>query len=362
MDQATELTPPFQESHTPVWKNLTTLNEKLGQASSQKFRGLERIDRFVHAIPDYIPSKTTVGFLMAMAGVTLFSQDQAASLQSDVIPIDSRKVEIIDTRVRVDDPASIEAKLFPNYNPEELKTAKARVKEQIDHYQSLRKIPVKGEEIYQERINNTLKWQSVMEKVVQDPRLNIAPAERDYWIKFVLATVYLESGGDRLANPGKTEEQKDFNGKGLGQLRQIVAEKDAQKLGMEKFDIFNPEDNLLLTTYELLRLRDLFGGNMDLATTAYFMGERSVARAIYRHSISDLKKPVGQVDHDFSTPTAIPATATYGKDKRLNAVSLWTPAVIAELKSQKLWDDHAIVYTDRQKAAQCILFNEGKID
>ncbi|MCL2216701.1 MAG: lytic transglycosylase domain-containing protein [Defluviitaleaceae bacterium] len=66
---------------------------------------------------------------------------------------------------------------------------------------------------------------------------------------------------------------------GLMQLMPATAEEIAQHMGLEDFqpeDVWLPEINIAMGSFYLNRLKNIFGGNLDLALAAYNAGQGNV--------------------------------------------------------------------------------------
>lgn len=79
-----------------------------------------------------------------------------------------------------------------------------------------------------------------------------------------------ESGYDPKANSGKAI--------GLMQLRPSTAKEQAGKLGLEKYNLEDPADSLLLGGSYLKRMIDMFDGDIKKGLTAYHSGAGNVQR------------------------------------------------------------------------------------
>jgi len=68
---------------------------------------------------------------------------------------------------------------------------------------------------------------------------------------------------------------------GLMQLMPATAQEIAGQMGIENFepsDVWQPEINIAMGSFYLNRLKNLFGGNLDLALAAYNAGQGNVNR------------------------------------------------------------------------------------
>lgn len=89
-----------------------------------------------------------------------------------------------------------------------------------------------------------------------------------------------ESGGnpDAVSNKGA---------QGLMQVEPATAAKEAKKLGMDSYDLKNPEDNTKIGTGYYKELLDKYNGNVPVATAAYNAGPGTVDHIIKKVGSSD---------------------------------------------------------------------------
>jgi hypothetical protein len=86
--------------------------------------------------------------------------------------------------------------------------------------------------------------------------------------------------------------------RGLTQLMPATARAQAVKAGLTKYDIFDPKTNLTLGAQYLKELLDLFGGDIELALTAYHSGPGLVQQALRGSegsSLADIMDSLGPV-------------------------------------------------------------------
>lgn len=109
----------------------------------------------------------------------------------------------------------------------------------------------------------------------------------------VEAVIQQESGGNAKA-------VSDKGAQGLMQVMPATAREIADELGIEDYDLKDPDTNRLFGTYYLKKLLDQFGGDEELALTAYHSGPARVEKLLKLtggsrlEDIIDLLGPVGQ--------------------------------------------------------------------
>ena len=90
----------------------------------------------------------------------------------------------------------------------------------------------------------------------------------------ILAVIMAESSFRQRA-------ESHAGAQGLMQLMPATAQEIAQQMGMEGFepsDVWQPEINIAMGSFYLNRLKNLFGGSLDLALAAYNAGQGNVNR------------------------------------------------------------------------------------
>lgn len=109
----------------------------------------------------------------------------------------------------------------------------------------------------------------------------IERAAREFGVDAALvrAVVLAESGG-------RADARSATGAVGLMQLMPATARERARELGLESFDLEDPETNVRIGTYHLSRLLAAFDGQIALAVAAYNAGESRVKK--WARSASDL--------------------------------------------------------------------------
>lgn len=112
----------------------------------------------------------------------------------------------------------------------------------------------------------------------------------------VKAVISQESGGDRNA-------ESDAGAMGLMQVLPSTAAEIAKDLGLENVDLKDPQTNVAIGTEYLRRLLKEFGGDVELALTAYHSGPNRVKSLLARakgSKLADIKKYLGPVGQKYA--------------------------------------------------------------
>ena len=112
----------------------------------------------------------------------------------------------------------------------------------------------------------------------------------------VKAVISQESGGNAKA-------VSDAGAQGLMQILPSTAAEIAKDLGMEDFDLKDPQTNVKIGTEYLRRLLKEFGGDIELALTAYHSGPNRVKSLLARakgSKLADIKKYLGPVGQKYA--------------------------------------------------------------
>lgn len=112
----------------------------------------------------------------------------------------------------------------------------------------------------------------------------------------VKAVISQESGG----KPGAVS---DKGAMGLMQLMPATAKEIAKELGIGDPDLKDPQTNILLGSYYLKKLLRQFGGDVELALTAYHSGPNRVKNLLARANgskLEDIKKYLGPVGQKYA--------------------------------------------------------------
>lgn len=112
----------------------------------------------------------------------------------------------------------------------------------------------------------------------------------------IKAVISQESGGNAKA-------VSDAGAQGLMQILPSTAAEIAKDLGMEDFDLKDPQTNVKIGTEYLRRLLKEFGGDVELALTAYHSGPNRVKSLLARakgSKLADIKKYLGPVGQKYA--------------------------------------------------------------
>jgi hypothetical protein len=107
--------------------------------------------------------------------------------------------------------------------------------------------------------------------------------------RLVKAVIGVESAG----NPKAVSKA---GAQGLMQVMPATARDIAKELGIESYDLKDPETNQLFGTHYLKKMLDMFDGDLELALTAYNQGPARVKRLLKEtggSSLSDIIKRLG---------------------------------------------------------------------
>ena len=105
--------------------------------------------------------------------------------------------------------------------------------------------------------------------------------------ELVFSVINVESGFDKNAVSSK-------GAVGLMQLMPATADELAQKLGMEGYDLKNPQDNIKLGVFYLAQLQEKFG-EIDVSLCAYNAGPANVTRWLQDKEKSDDGKTLKEI-------------------------------------------------------------------
>lgn len=112
---------------------------------------------------------------------------------------------------------------------------------------------------------------------------------------FIQAVIEVESGGDPNA-------ESSSGAKGLMQLMDATGEEIFLEVGIgDCYNPFDPYQNILLGSHYLQKLVDKYGGDLELALTAYHSGMGTVDRLLKQMKATTLEEilpelgPVGQL-------------------------------------------------------------------
>jgi soluble lytic murein transglycosylase-like protein len=205
--------------------------------------------------------------------------------------------------------------------------------------------------------------QQEIQQALQDPRLaplQLTDQDRSLFLAILLPTAAKESSFNPTAENGaKNEENKAI---GLLQVKNSAAKEAAKRLGIEKYDLKNVKDNIVLATAILKRNLNLFP-NLGMALAAYNLGEGKVGRAIQVHAKNDLKIPEEKVDEDFETMgldgKSPPASTSYTNEYKISWHDLTqSPNVVNDFKNQN-YNAYELDYYD-QIVAWAMVFNPNQ--
>jgi len=90
---------------------------------------------------------------------------------------------------------------------------------------------------------------------------------------------------------------------GLMQIMPATAKEIAAELGVTEYDLTDPATNVRFGTHYLLKLLKEFGGDVELALTAYHSGIGRVKRLLTRakgSTLADIKKYLGPVGQRYA--------------------------------------------------------------
>lgn len=122
---------------------------------------------------------------------------------------------------------------------------------------------------------------------------NVKRVSMDYVEPVVAAVIQQESAGNPKAVSGK-------GARGLMQLMPATAKDIAKELGIEDYDLEDPDVNILFGSYYLKKMLKEFDGDLELALTAYHSGPGRVKNLLKIHDATTLKEirpylgPVGR--------------------------------------------------------------------
>lgn len=123
-----------------------------------------------------------------------------------------------------------------------------------------------------------------------------APAQVDDDEALVEAIIKQESGG-------RADIVSDAGAVGLMQILPSTAKEIAAELGVEKYDLKDPETNRLFGAHYIKKLLQQFGGDVELALTAYHSGPGRVKNLLSRaqgSKLADIKKYLGPVGQKYA--------------------------------------------------------------
>lgn len=219
--------------------------------------------------------------------------------------------------------------LFGKFSKEQLRDIKTKINQQYELF-------LKNHFGETTRYNATKLWENTVKQIVADPLLKIDKNLQDDWQKIIMMVVYIESGGNPLAS---SQDQA----KGLAQIKEATAQGAAKRLGISRFDLKNPADNLRLATAELRRLFNVYGNDLSLTLAAYNLGEGKLIQAVKTYLLHETQPPPGltQIEENFEKMgldgQSPPATAYYIQKHHITYEDLVnSPAVTAAWKSSGL--------------------------
>lgn len=121
-----------------------------------------------------------------------------------------------------------------------------------------------------ERAKDVLEEEGWIRGIVDDPRLKIPEAEKDFWVKRMLALIAIESQGRIHATSGIAF--------GFTQLKKETADEIAKQYQIPSYDLYNPWDNTFLGLAHQLKLADRYG--KDLSLWAHHLGSGNIDEII----------------------------------------------------------------------------------
>ena len=113
----------------------------------------------------------------------------------------------------------------------------------------------------------------------------------------IAAVISQESSGD----PDAVSEKGAL---GLMQVMPATAKEIAADLGMGSFDLKNPQDNQKIGTAYLIKLLKEFGGDIELALTAYHSGPNRVKSLLVRtegKTLDDIRQYLGPIGQRYAS-------------------------------------------------------------
>lgn len=122
---------------------------------------------------------------------------------------------------------------------------------------------------------------------------NVRRVSMDYVEPVVAAVIQQESSGNPSA-------MSDKGALGLMQVMPATAKEIAKELGVDKYDLKDPNTNIAFGTYYLKKMLSEFDGDLELALTAYHSGIGRVKNLLKIHDATTLKEirpylgPVGR--------------------------------------------------------------------
>lgn len=125
---------------------------------------------------------------------------------------------------------------------------------------------------------------------------NVGPAMEDDLKPLVEAVIQQESAGNPKAVSNKGAQ-------GLMQVMPATAKDIARQLGVDKYDLKDPETNRLFGTYYLKQMLDMFNGDVELALTAYHSGPGRVRELLERtggKTLDDIIEYLGPVGQKYA--------------------------------------------------------------
>lgn len=103
---------------------------------------------------------------------------------------------------------------------------------------------------------------------------------------------------------GKADAVSEVGAVGLMQIMPETAKEIAQELGVTEYDLTDAATNVRFGMHYLLKLLKEFGGDKELALTAYHSGIGRVKRLLTRtkgSKLSDIKKHLGPVGQRYAS-------------------------------------------------------------
>lgn len=135
-----------------------------------------------------------------------------------------------------------------------------------------------------------------IELLLQSQKKNEGAVSADDDQALVDAIIKQESGG-------RPDVVSDAGAVGLMQILPSTAKEIAAELGVEKYDLKDPETNRLFGAHYIKKLLQQFGGDVELALTAYHSGPGRVKNLLSRaqgSKLADIKKYLGPVGQKYA--------------------------------------------------------------
>lgn len=201
-------------------------------------------------------------------------------------------------------------------------------------------------EIYKKdllRIKNTKRWEKTIELVVADPRLRLSKSDQAFWKQRMQEITFVESSGI----PDATSVIGCF---GLTQLNPSTAAEEARKYGIQKYDLNNGWDNLMLGLIHQLGLAQRYG--RELAGWTHHLGSGNMDNALRTYLLQDRSLKIKDVDEIFRNPNSNQKISKIIEENKITAEKLLnSAAVTGKLKQINAFNDDTAKYSIRLQAA-----------